>query len=189
MTNVNSVFGARLVGHLYGSPYNARIQQYVALATDATALYIGDFVKLTGDGAANEVGADLPVVTAAAAGDVLAGVVVGFLPNPNDLSKQYRPASTLRSVFVCNDPYALFEIQSSGTVVSGDVGQNADILYAAGNTFYGTSGTQLDHASLSPTNGQLRILSISERVNNSAGAYSKLICMINEHIFKQIAGV
>jgi hypothetical protein len=189
MANSNSPFGARLIGHLYGSTYNARIRQYVVDSNDATALYLGDFVKATGAGMANEYGTQLPVATAAAAGDVLLGVVVGFVPNPNDLSKQYRPASTLRTVLVCDDPNAVFEIQSTGATVANDFGQNADISYVAGGTVWGTSATQLDHASLSGTNGQLRIFGMSQRVDNELGAYCKVTCMINEHLFKQIAGV
>lgn len=189
MSNRNSPFGARLVGHLYGSPYNARIRTYVVASDDATALYLGDFVKMTGAGLANEYGTNLPVVTAAAATNVLTGVVVGFMPNPSNLSQIYRPASTLRTAYVCDDPNAIFEIQSTGTVVADDFGQDADFVYAAGSTLWGTSGSQLDHASLSGTDGQLRILGMSQRVDNELGTYCKLTCMINEHIFKQIAGV
>jgi hypothetical protein len=189
MANSNGPFGARLIGHLSGSTYNARIRTYVVAANDATALYLGDFVKATGEGQANEYGTQLPTATAAAAGDVLLGVVVGFMPNVNDLSKQYRPASTLRTVLVCDDPNAIFEIQSTGTVVAADFGQNADISYAAGSSVWGTSATQLDHASLLQATGQLRIFGMSQRVDNELGAYCKLTCMINEHLFKQIAGV
>lgn len=189
MANRNAPFGARLIGHLYGSTYNARIHAYVLVTGDSTPLFLGDFVKMTGAGDVNEYGLNLPVVTAAAAGDVLTGVVVGFMPNPNDLSLVYRKASTLRTVYVCDDPNAIFEIQSTGTVVANDFGQDADISYATGSTIWATSGTQLDHGTLSGTNGQLRILGMSQKVDNELGAFCKLTCMINEHIFKQIAGV
>jgi hypothetical protein len=189
MANTSAIFGARLVGHLYGSPYNARVRQYVVDSGDGTALFLGDFVKMTGSSVVNELGLMLPIVTAAAAGNVLTGVVVAFQTNANDLTKVYRPASTLRTVWVCDDPNAIFEIQSSAATDGSEFGANADILYATGNTIFATSGTQLNYGSVSPTDGQLRILGMPQRPDNQVGLYCKLLCMINEHIFKQIAGV
>ena len=189
MANRNAPAGARLVGHLYGSPYNARVRQYVVPASDSTALYIGDFVKMVGDGDVNQVGMLLPEANAAAAGNVLLGVVVGFMPTPDQLNITYRPAYTQRTIFVCDDPNAIFEIQSTGTFASTDIGQNADFVAGSPSTVWGTSGSQLNHASLSASDGQLRILGIYQSVDNELGAYCKVTCFINEHIFKQIAGV
>jgi len=189
MANTSAIFGARLVGHLYGSPYNARVRQYVVDSGDATALYLGDFVKMTGSSIVNELGLMLPIVTQAAATEVLTGVVVAFQINANDLTKVYRPASTLRTVWVCDDPNAIFEIQSDAATDGSEFGANADIVVAAGNTIFATSGMQLDYATVSPTNGQLRILGMPQRADNQVGLYCKLLCMINEHIFKQVAGV
>jgi len=189
MVNPNAIFGARLVGHIYGSPYNARIRQYVVDSADVTALFPGDFVKMTGSSIVNEKNWMTPIVTAAAAGDVLTGVVVGFIANADDLTKVYRPASTLRTVLVCDDPNAIFEIQSSLATDGSEIGSNADILVGTGNTIFAISGTQLDYSTVSPTDGQLRILDIPNRADNTVGLYCKLHCMINEHIFKQIAGI
>ena len=57
MPNLDTPFGARLVGHTSGSPLNARIRQYTA--TTATAVFPGDFVKMV----------DAGTVEPAAAGD------------------------------------------------------------------------------------------------------------------------
>lgn len=189
MANTSAIFGARLVGHLQGSPYNARIRSYVVASGDATALFLGDFVKGTGSSVANELGYMLPIVTQAAATDVLTGVVVGFAPNPNDLTKVYRPASTLRTVYVCDDPYAIFEIQSNAATDGSEFMANADIVVGAGNTIFATSGMQLDYSSVGTASGQLRILGMPQRPDNEVGLYCKLLCMINEHIYKQTAGV
>lgn len=189
MTNRDSVFGARLVGHLYGGVYNARIRPYVVPATDAVALFVGDCVKLTGTGATNELGQALPIVAQAAAEEVLVGVVVGFMPHSSYLGQIYRTASTLRTVYVCDDPYAIFEIQTNGVGAVTDFGSNADIVVGAGNTIYGTSGMELDEASVTAATAQLRILGLSQRPDNELGQDAKFICMINEHYFKQTAGV
>lgn len=188
MSNVNSPFGARVVGHLYGSPYNARVRSYITLSGDSTALYVGDFVKLVENGATNEYGVILPAVTIAAATEVLAGVVVAVYRNPNDLSKTYRPASAVQTVYVCDDPYAIFEIQSSGSPALTDIGKNADIVVGSPNTVYQESGSTISGTMASST-AQLRIFGFSDRPNNEVGQYAKLNVMINEHIFKQTAGV
>jgi len=192
MPNRNSIFGARLVGHLYGSPYSARVRSYIVPASDGTALYFGDFVKLTGTGATNKVGQTYPTITAADADEVLLGVIVGFTPNSDDLNQIYRKADTERTVFVCDDPNAIFEIQTNGIGQVTDFGANADIILGIPSIEFGTSGTQLDQSTVTSTSAQLRILGISQRIDNeigSANAYVKFLCMINEHIFKQTTGI
>lgn len=189
MANRDSVFGARLVGHLYGGCYNARVRPYVVLSTDDTALYVGDFVKVTGTGGTSDYDQVLPVVTQAEAEDVLVGVVVGFGANSSYLNQIYRTASTLRTVYVCDDPYAIFEIQTSGTAAVTDFEANADIVVGTPNTEFGTSGMELDQTTVSPSSGQLRILGLAQRPDNEIGLHAKLVCMINEHQFKQTAGV
>ncbi|GAG15089.1 unnamed protein product, partial [marine sediment metagenome] len=122
MANVDSVFGAR-IAQVLGSPYSGKVNAYTVLATDAVALFVGDFVKLTGLSAPNEQGVQFPVVAQAAATNTLVGVVVGFKPDPNNLSNIYRTASTLRTVYVADDPYELFEIQASSdaAIIAADI--------------------------------------------------------------------
>lgn len=187
MANRNAVFGARLVGHMYGTLFNARVRPYVVLATDDTALYVGDFVKLTGTGGTST--STLPRITQAAEGNVLLGVVVGFSPDPAYLNQVYRTASTERICYVCDDPFAVFEIQTNGTSRESDFGANADFIRGTPSNIFGTSGTQLNQVTLDPDEGQLRILRLFSRVDNEIGEYAKIEVMINEHIFKQTAGI
>lgn len=196
MANRDSVFGARLTGTKNGSPYIAKITQYVVPATDAVAIYVGDFVKLTGEGADNEIGESLPVVAQAEGTEgtpdtKLLGVVVGFAPNSSYLNQVYRTASTLRTVYVCDDPYAEFEIQASSdaAITGADYGANADFVVGTASTVFGTSGIELDQTSITSSTAQLRILGLVKRPDNELGLHAKLRCMINEHAFKQTAGV
>lgn len=189
MANKNAPSGAKLIGHLYGSTYNARVRPYLVPATDSIALYVGDFIKMTGSGGITKEGLTLPSVTQAEAEDTLTGVIVGFTADPAYLSQIYRSASTERTAFVCDDPYAVFEIQTNGVATFGDFGSNADIVLGTPNPSFGTSGTQLDQSSVTPSAAQIRIMGLSQRIDNEIGQYAKFICMINEHIFKQLAGI
>lgn len=189
MANQNTIFGARTSGHLLGSPYSARIRKYVIPASDSTALFVGDFVKLTGASANDETGKNHSVVTQAADGDVLVGFVIGFEANSQYLNQIYRTASTLRSVYVCDDPYITFEIQAKGTLATGDLQQLADISVGTGDTITGLSGMEVDLATKGTSDGQLRILAIQPTEDNDFGQYAKVICMINEHQYKGTTGV
>lgn len=188
MANRDAISGARLHGHLQGGSFNARIRPYVVLATDGTALYVGDFVKLTGTGGTSDYDQTLPGVTQAAATETLVGFVVGFAPNSSYLNQIYRTASTLRTVFVCDDPYALFEIQTSGTAAVTDLGANADIVVGTPSTVFGTSGMELDQSSVTTSTAQLRIYALEQRPDNVMGLNAKLTCFINEHQYKTTSG-
>ncbi len=186
MANTNTVFGARLFslpsgGRVIGTPY-------ICPASDHTALYLGDFVKLTGESALWSDGVYYPVVTQAAATDTVVGWVTSMDVNPNYLNQLYRTADTLRLIYVMDDPWAELEIQSNGTFVAGDVGQTADIVVASGSIFTGLSGMQLDHNTLGDSK-QLKILTVSPRVGSELGAYTKVICLINKHAKKVTTGV
>lgn len=194
MANRDAVFGARLVGHIYGAGFNARITPYVIPATDATALFPGDFVKLTGTGATSDYDQSLPVVTQAQGTEgtpdtKLLGAVIGFGANSDYLNQVYRTASTLRTVFVCDDPNAIYEIQTDGTGAITDYGANADFVIGTPSTVFGTSGVELDETTVTAATAQLRILGLVQRADNEIGLNAKYRVMINEHAFKQTAGV
>lgn len=187
MANVDRVNGARPVKHLDGSPYNGAVNRYCIPASDGTAVFIGDFVKSGGSADANGV----PTVIAAAAGDALRGVVVGIVPDTAD-SLIYRAASTLRYVLVADAPDLVFEIQEDsvgGALAVTDVGENADIVVAAGSTSTGTSGMELDSSTHATTSAQLRILGLRQRADNEIGVNAKWLVSINEHELKSTTGV
>lgn len=187
MANRDAVFGARLHGHLYGV-YQARVRPYVVLAADTTALYVGDFVKHTGTGGTSDYDQTLPVVTQAAATEELVGVVVAFGASSDYLNQIYRTASTLRTVYVCDDPGALFEIQTSGTAAVTDFGALADITVGTPSTVYGTSGMELDQTTVG-SGTQLEILGIEQRPDNEIGLHAKMICRIADHLYLSTSGV
>jgi hypothetical protein len=82
-------------------------------ASDGTATFIGDLV--TGQTTSSTVnGVVMQDVIQGATGDVFQGVVVGFQPDTST-SLPYRAASTLRVVYVCDDPNMLFEADDGST--------------------------------------------------------------------------
>jgi hypothetical protein len=199
MANTSRANGLRPVSMITGAAWNGVVNQYLVPSTDNTAIYVGDPVKSGGTaGAAGVVvnGQDvsgMPTVTVAAAGDTLKGVVVGFLPKQSDLTVQHREASTNRIALVVDDPNVVFEVQEDAvgaTTALVDVGENADLIYAAGSTTTGQSGVMLDSSDHKTATAQLRILGFVKRPDNEpAVANAKLLVLINEHEFKSTSGV
>lgn len=190
MANADTPFGLRPVRHRNGAPYNGAVTRYYVPASDSTALFIGDPVIVAGGGDA----AGVPTVTraTAAGGAYITGVVVAVEPETAD-SLTYRAASTARYVLVADDPDLMFEIQEDavgGALAAADLGLNADIIIAAGNTLTGRSGVELDTSTKATTNTlQLRIHSFVQRADNEIGANAKVLVTINLHSVRNLTGI
>lgn len=199
MPNLNAPFGLRPVQTLGHGHYTGSIRQYAVPASDGTAIFVGDPVKLVGTSQFIN-GQTLANVAQAATGDVIVGVVVGVLAETRD-SLIYRAASTQRILLVNDDPNALFEIQqvNSGTALTAnDIGLNANFVVAAGSTVTGQSGVTLDNTTEANTNTlDLKIVGMPNRLDNDPGsavgtgeAASRFLVRINRHQYvNQIAGV
>jgi hypothetical protein len=192
MANVDTPFGLRPVRHISGAPYNGMVEEFSALASDGTAMYIGDPVKLSGTSQTIN-GRVYRDVDQAATGDVIVGVIVAVKPVTHD-SVIYRAASTQRIVLVASSPDLVFEIQevSGGTALTAnDAGLNADFVVAAGSTTTGLSGVELNNVGEATTNTlDLKILSPVARDDNAIGEHCKWEVMINRHQYaNQVAGI
>lgn len=199
MANANFPFGLRPVNDMGAGVYSGAIQQFSVPTSDGTAIYVGDPVKraATSQFINGQVFGD---IAQAATGDVMCGVVVGFLADTRD-SLIYRAASTQRIALVCVDPNALFEIQqvTGGTpLTANDVGLNANFVVAAGSTVTGQSGVTLDNTTEATTSTlDLKIVGMVNRADNDPGTAvgtgadaSRFLVRINRHLFvNQIAGV
>ena len=77
MANTSKIRGFIPVKHVTGAPYNGQCNIYAVSASDGTALFVGDPVKLAADGNAQ----GIQFVTKATQGAGVLGVVVGII-NP-----------------------------------------------------------------------------------------------------------
>lgn len=166
---------------------------YSHAAGDATALFIGDVVKIAGT-AQTINGVTTSDVVRAASGDVFDGVVVGIMPTSRD-SLKYGAASTAYQVFVDDDPNSMFEVSdaSTGTPLTvNDVGLNVNLAVVAGSTFTGFSATTLDNASEATTNTlDVKIVDIVNRadVDNTSSPLRFLVRLNRHRHVNQVAGV
>lgn len=198
MPNINSPTGLKPVSSL-GQTYQGRVTIYAVPASDGTALFIGDPVKLTGTSSIVN-GVAYPNVIQAASGDVMVGVMTGTVADNRD-SLLYRAASTLRLIEVADDPNLIFEVQqvTGGTpLTANDVGLNANLSIGTGSTVTGFSGCTIDNSTEATTNTlDVKILGMVNRADNDIGTSvssgmdaSRFLVRLNRHQYvNQIAGV
>jgi hypothetical protein len=199
MANNTTPFGLIPRKKMDSGVYSGGIMQFAVPSSDATAIYVGDLVKLVGTSQFIN-GVIYNNVAQAASGDVFVGVVVGVLADTRD-SLTYRAASTQRVLLVNVDPNAEFEIRqvAGGTPLNAnDIGLNANVTVGSGSTFTGWSGMALDNATEATTNTlDLKIVGMPSRADNDPGSAvgtgadsSTFYVRINRHQFSnQVAGV
>lgn len=186
MANTNRVNGFRPVKYLNGAPWNGQVTRYSIPASDNTAVFVGDLVKLS----ATADSKGIRGVIQAAASDACIGVVVGFEVDPTNLNTpQYRVGGTLRYALVVDDPNVIFEAQEDGDtdpLEMVDAGMNVNFVVGSGSTTTGASGMQID----SNTEGTgatlpLKLIEPVQRADNelvAAGqAYTRWLVKINNH--------
>lgn len=192
MANADNASGLKPVRHITGAPYNGAADVYSTADGDATAIFVGDPVKLSGTSSVIN-GVTYADIDQAATGDIIVGVVVGVLPDTS-ASLTYRAASTARRVMVATDPSLLFEIQevSGGTpLTAAAIGLNADFVVGSGSTITGRSGVELNNATEATTATlDLQIVGLQAREDNAVGEHAKWLVRINRNQFaNQVAGV
>jgi len=195
MANTDSPFG--LIPRMYanGSPWNGKYNIYYIPVGNASAIFKGDVVKLASSASAD--GKYPDIAQAAATDTTIVGVVIGFGTQPdlmfdiNNLTRNYCPALTAMYAAVVDDPNVIFEAQedSVGAALAiTEVGENADIVVATGNTTTGQSAMEIDSSDHKTGTAQLRILRLADRPDNALGTNAKWLVKINEHVFASTTG-
>ena len=187
MANKDSAFGLRPIGKVGQNRDNQGLSEY-DIAASSSAIFQNDPVEMAATGK----------ITVAAATDTLLGSLTGVFFTDASTSKptfanHLKASNTATDIkgFVSDDPYERFEIQSDGATEATDVGQNADIVYAAGSSPDYVSKVELDESDHKDATAQLRIIGISkDPENNTAGSANvNLVVIINEHQLKGTTGV
>lgn len=183
MANPNAAFGLRPSRSLGRS--NTQVNEYAHASGDSVALFIGDSVVTTGTSTTGIAGINdgTPIVAASGTTTTVAirGAVAGVRPNFTNLTLQYCPASVNLGILVYDDPFQLFDIQSDGTVVIGDISADVSIITGTGSTVTGLSGYQAHESDVAGGTYVLHIVRLAPVVNNLLGANAILECRVNLH--------
>lgn len=149
MANATGAFGLRPVRHLNGSPWNGQTIPVYVSSSYATALFVGDPVVFSDTLAEKDTTGRYQTINKSTGldGIIIAGVIVGFEPDPDNLNRIYNPASTERIAYITVDKTLLYAVRGDGlgTPSKVFVGQNAVMIAStAGDTTTGLSGMELD---------------------------------------------
>jgi len=197
MANPDAPFGLRPVKHLNGSPWNGVVERCYVSASYATALFVGDPVDIDTTLTDKTAAAKHQTIIKATAGDgnYVYGVIVGFEPNPDNLSRIYSPASTAAWALVCNAPDVIYHIRDDGAATPTYVfpGQNANLIFThTGNTTTGISQAELDTNSDPPAadaSNQLYILKLADIENNDLGTHAIWEVLLSTHRLSGVPGI
>ena len=189
MANKDSAFGLKPIGKVGQNADNNGLSEY-DIAASASAIYFQDPVEILSTG----------TIGVAAATDALLGSLNGVFFTDATTSKptfanHLNASNTATDIkgFVTDDPYQRYEVQSdnSGASAQTDIGNVADIVYAAGSSPDYVSKVELDDSDLATSDGQLKVIGVSRDPENNdlSSANVNFVVTINEHFLKQEAGV
>lgn len=182
MANVDRPNGLRPIRTLSGSPWSSSIEEFPVDSSNATAIFLGDLIKIEDDGN----------VAPSGAGGAVIGVCVGVVVDRDVAATEYPgylPASTAGSVMVVTAKDCVYEVQEDsvgGAMVATNLNSNGDIAAGAGSTTTGRSAYELDSSDViandaAAATAQLRVIRLSTRPDNEIGTEAKWEVVINEH--------
>jgi hypothetical protein len=183
MATVAAPYGFRPVGTVSGA-YAGKVRLFKLPASHATTIFYGDPVTLTSNGVVQG-------VAATNAGPVL-GVFLGCTyTDPGTGQKTWNKfwrggtAAADGYAYVCDDPDAIYAVQSSITVAQADQGLNAGLVaVSSGNTLTGMSTVALS-GTATTTALPFRIVGFQSNVGQAIGdAKTDVLVMINAHLYR-----
>ncbi len=184
MANTNKPFGLRPMGNL--SATGAQKQYgYLIADNQSGAIFQGDLVTIK-NGYVVKFDATLHTV----AFGVFNGCNYTDPTSGKPTWSNYYPGSVnitsgQITAEVLDDPNQLFLIQADEDVVQADFGKQASILYAAGSTVNGVSGTTLDSSTINADAALvLTLVGLYTKPDNVLGSnYTQVIVKINAHLY------
>jgi hypothetical protein len=201
MANANKPTGFSPVKYLNGADWDGRGNVYYIDSTDTNAYYQGDPVKLAA-GLDQKFG--LQTITLGTAGATAVGILMGVgtnrwgpFINPQDLTQLSAPVTKSQSYFalIADDPMIVFEAQESGSgtlFTYTAASKNANFATATPASGNFLSAAYIDNGTVPATTStyNLKLLGLSQRIDNAFGTYQKWYCLLNNHSYRTgVAGI
>jgi hypothetical protein len=201
MATTASPYGFKPVNLIGGTPYAGSTRQIKIASGYASNLYNGQIVRIATDGTIA-----LMVNLGSAADVFLAGTVGVFVgctyTDPTlkyKLNSQYWPTGTVASdamAYVVDDPNAVFQVQSAGSLAQADLGANVPLnavqSTSTGSTTTGNSNTSVSATAAATTLISLRIVDFVNGPFSTVGdAFTDVLVKFNPvaHSYNNPLGV
>ena len=183
MANVDAAFGFVPIRHSSGNA--PRTNVYTCASGLAENIFKGDLCIIIATGLVTP-------HTATEANNI--GVFDGCSYTASDGSyvySEYWPTGTTATdivLFIYDDPYTVFKVQSAGTTAQTNIGNCADVVAGAGSTITGQSGFEISGTMAAGT-ATCKILGLYDAPDNAFGANAIMEVIINECLLKDGAGI
>lgn len=167
MSATAAPFGVRAVYHPSGTIRTRTLTGFTSIPS--SAVYKGDLIKLTGDGA---------IASIITANDASYGIFDGCRYTDATGKPTYSPywpaslsgVTNIEWYVIPFDPMLECEIQANGTVAVTAIGDSADMVMATGNTNTGISGSSINSTLKGAAAvGNFRILGLAPYEGNAWG--------------------
>jgi hypothetical protein len=183
MANADAAFGFVPTRHMSGNA--PRTNKYTCASELAENIFKGDLCIIIATG----------LITPHTATEVNnIGVFDGCSYTASDGSyvySEYWPTGTTATdiiLYIYDDPYTVFKVQSAGTTAQTNIGNCADVVAGAGSTITGQSGFEISGTMAAGT-ATCKIMALFDAPENTFGANAVMEVLINEHILKDGAGI
>jgi hypothetical protein len=183
MANVDAAFGFVPIRHSSGNA--PRTNVYTCASELAENIFKGDLCIIISTG----------LVTPHTATEVNnIGVFDGCSYTASDGSyvySEYWPTGTTATnieLYIYDDPYIVYKVQSAGTPAQTNIGNCADVVAGAGSTTTGQSGFEISGTMAAGT-ATCKILGLYDAPDNAFGANAIMEVIINECLLKDGAGI
>jgi len=192
MANVSRP-GAWPVGTVSGSPWQGSVKEFPVVA-GADEIYVGDLIQLEADGNADRLVTHNGRILGACVGvkpvsSQELGTTTLALAGGTEVALGQKYSSGAGTIFVCTAPDAIYEMDATAAVEGQtNVGQTANITAAArGSNTTGLSAHVVNISQIgTDATGQLRIIAIPKRVDNTPGAANCHVhVVINQHQYNK----
>tara|TARA_R100001244_G_scaffold83270_1_gene64298 strand:- start:2245 stop:2796 length:552 start_codon:yes stop_codon:yes gene_type:complete len=183
MANADAAFGFVPTRHMSGNA--PRTNKYTCASELAENIFKGDLCIVISTG----------LITPHTATEVNnIGVFDGVSYTASDGSyvySEYWPSGTAATdiiIYIYDDPYTVFKVQSAGTTAQTNIGNCADVVAGAGSAVSGHSGFEISGTMAAGT-ATCKIMALYDAPENTFGANAVMEVLINEHLLKQTAGI
>lgn len=188
MANVSKPRGLIPVATVSGAPWQGMVRMFAVTASNGTAIFRGDLVKLDGGAGGTQGSASYASIAPAAAGDTLLGVFIGPFVNRAIAATEhpgYIPASTAAFGLVVVGSDVIYEAQEDNVgndLALTDIGSVGNHVASAGSTTTGVSAHVLDSSDIraNTTGHGLLLVGLVPKANNAVGTAAKWLCRINK---------
>lgn len=179
-------YGLRPVNLVGGRVFSGSTRKLPIASAYATNIFFGDVVKLSSGTIVKDTGTSTATPVGIFMGCSYMDPVYGFTfrqmwtASTTPQSNAQPSATVGPQAFVCDDPFAVFQIQANGTVAYTQLGNNAALVQGSGSTVTGDSAVSANATTANTNTLPLRIIDFVQGPNSAPGdAFTDLLVTWN----------